>query len=354
MAIKYKWLADRLREQIKEYTRQGMSRLPSEQELCRRYRVSRQTVRAALSLLAEEGLIDKKRGSGSYITGLSADPSRNVIGLLVPNDQYYRYPQRINDIGSALARAGFSHKILSTDGRRDQERKILLSLLESPLRGIIAEPVQSALPNPNVSLYRRLMDKGTEILFVDSVYPGLSQVPCVKGDDLLGAELLVEYLVQQGHTAIGGIFQMDDLCGTERYQGFLDSMQRYGLEVPDEHICWFSTQNVIKLYKNLDAAFLSEMAKSSLRSCTAVICHNDLIAWALTRELTLAGYRLPEDLAVAAFDATYLSSSGLVAAATLAHTPPAPDARIARMMTDKLKGLPVRTQEIPWVLNIKR
>ena len=57
MAIKYKWLAGTLRDLIKKDVKNQINKLPSEQELCRRYHVSRQTVRQALNLLTQEGLI---------------------------------------------------------------------------------------------------------------------------------------------------------------------------------------------------------------------------------------------------------------------------------------------------------
>lgn len=41
MAIKYKWLAGRLRELIPGYIGNGRNKLPSEQELCAKYKVSR-------------------------------------------------------------------------------------------------------------------------------------------------------------------------------------------------------------------------------------------------------------------------------------------------------------------------
>lgn len=60
-------------EQIAEYLRdlvtdaQPGDRLPSEAELCARFGVSRMTARQAVQLLANDGLIDRKRGAGTFV-----------------------------------------------------------------------------------------------------------------------------------------------------------------------------------------------------------------------------------------------------------------------------------------------
>lgn len=69
MAIKYKWLVEQLREIISDSIQKGSNKLPTEQELAVRYRVSRQTVRAALAVLEDEREIRRIKGSGAYITG---------------------------------------------------------------------------------------------------------------------------------------------------------------------------------------------------------------------------------------------------------------------------------------------
>ena len=51
MAIKYKWLAGHLREQLPDYTANGIHRLPTEAAISQRYKVSRQTVRQALQFI---------------------------------------------------------------------------------------------------------------------------------------------------------------------------------------------------------------------------------------------------------------------------------------------------------------
>ena len=71
MALKYRTLADQLREEIRGQEWKAGRRLPTEAELSERFSVSRQTVRRALQLLAEEGVVQSRQGSGTYATGVT-------------------------------------------------------------------------------------------------------------------------------------------------------------------------------------------------------------------------------------------------------------------------------------------
>lgn len=353
MAIKYKWLTEQLRNIIQRNVEQGIEKMPSENELQSRYRVSRQTVRQSLAILEQEGLIEKRRGSGSYITGLSLDSSKNVIGILISSSTEYIYPGVLSDIHNVLSPEGFREEIFVTGNRTDTERQILLEILASPLRGIIVEGCKSALPNPNLDLYHKLMSKGCHVLFLYNYYQELSPCLYLKDDNLAGSSMLVSHLAEQGHTAIGGIFKYDDRQGIERFQGFAEAMRNNGLAVLDKHISWFGSRQLENLEQQHDTAFLKEIVQNALPSCTAVVCYNDEIAYWLIKELTLAGYTLPEDMALTSFDNTYLSNSDILSITTLLHKPHEMGTRIARMMITKLKGLPVTKQEVPWELVLK-
>lgn len=353
MAIKYKWLAERLELMIQKNIQTGVHRLPSEQELCRRYQVSRQTVRMALGLLEQKGLIDKKQGSGSYITGRSAEPQKNIIGVLISSDQEYIYPGVLNDIRSTLSDSGFSMQVFTTDNCVSCEREILQQMLKHPLRGLIVEGCKSALPNPNLDLYRRLMKKGCQIVFLYNYYPALTACPCIMDDNYGGSALLVRHLAAQGHTAIGGIFKGDDQQGIERYQGFVETMRDLELPVPDHQIFWYGTRQLDQLLQKKDTRFLRDIMEELLSSCTAVVCYNDVIAYYLVGELTLAGYRLPADMAVAAFDNTYFSNSDILTVTTLSHSPHEMGTKAAQTILHKLNGLPAVSQETRWKLNLK-
>lgn len=351
MAIKYKWLAIRLEDLIVSYIKKGLNQLPTEQALCEKYKVSRQTVRQALSLLETRGLITKKRGSGSYITGLSSDLSRNVVAVLVSSDTEYIYPGVLEDINRSLSDNGFSCKVFSTENRIDTERQILNSFLKKPVRGIIVEGCKSALPNPNLDLYRRLMRRGTAVVFLYNYYPTLAGCLYAKDDNLYGSSLLVQYLASQGHTSIGAVFKSDDMQGVERYQGFIEAMQGARLPINDRAIRWYDSYDLERLVHSHDTRFLKDMIHNSLTGCSAVVCYNDQIAYYLIQELRLSGFLIPEDLAVTSFDNTYLSSSDMLSMTTLSHRPHEMGTLAAEMMLHKLKGLPAVSQEVPWTLN---
>ena len=379
MAIKYKWLVEQLREIISDSIQNGINKLPTEQELTVRYRVSRQTVRAALAVLEDEREIRRIKGSGAYITGLSSLKDRNIVGILIPDEQQYEYPALINDIRVTLAAEGFSCKVYPTHNHVDQERQILQFLLKSPLRALIVEPVKSALPSPNTELYQRLIQRGTFILFLGCAYPQLSQIPVIYEDNLYGAGLLVQSLVEKGHSSIAGIFQMDDQRGLERYQGFLDAMQNQGLTVPDRNICWYTTQELDDFRQSRDISFLKKFLERITPDYTAFICEDDFIAWLLWEELSLgqekkiathaslssslqntgftaasAGHSFEATIALATFNTSYLTTSGLLCATTLTHQTHQPGTLAAQMSINKLKGLPVSSQEVPWQLSLPK
>jgi GntR family transcriptional regulator len=75
---KYQQIADRLRDQIDSGALQPGERLPSEPELVRQFDASRNTVRLALALLTNQGLVVTRQGLGTFVT----EPARPFTALL--------------------------------------------------------------------------------------------------------------------------------------------------------------------------------------------------------------------------------------------------------------------------------
>lgn len=347
---KYEKLAKELTQQIERSLKNGDPKLPTEAELCTRYQVSRQTVRAALSLLAKQGIVTSRQGSGSYATGLSLNRRLNLIPILVASSQESFYPHFLSDLRDALSGQGYELQVYSTDNNTSIERKHLSRLLENPPRGLIVEGCKSTLPNPNLDLYERLRSQGAFVLFLHNYYPALPDCVYIKDDNYYGGCLLAEHLASLGHTRIAGLFKMDDMQGPERYHGAASRLRDLGCEFEDSHIGWYTTPDMDALEKRQDTRFLTNFIQNQLSGCSAVICYNDEIAYWLIKELTYAGIQIPQELSVVSFGNSYLSDLSSVRITTLAHAPHELSDALAECMAQRLRGLPVVSQSVPWQL----
>ena len=77
--VRYRAIADELRGRVESGELGAGRLLPSESELSRAHAVSRVTVRRALELLRDEGLIDARQGFGWFV---ATDPVRQALGRL--------------------------------------------------------------------------------------------------------------------------------------------------------------------------------------------------------------------------------------------------------------------------------
>lgn len=65
--IKYEMIANKIRQRIQDGVYLADSLIPDQVSLAKEFKVSRMTVKKAMDVLAFEGLIFRKRGSGTYV-----------------------------------------------------------------------------------------------------------------------------------------------------------------------------------------------------------------------------------------------------------------------------------------------
>ena len=353
MATKYQILAERLREELLRSSGQAGYKLPTEQELAQQYRLSRQTVRHALALLAEEGLIRRQQGSGSYSTGLLPGAAPRQIAVVTSFLDDYIFPTILHDASDVLTRQGYSTVVYATANQVSVEREILRRLLEEPVSGLLVEGSKTALPTPNADLYQRLRQGGTPIVFLHGSYGGeLERIPCVADDNFGGGYLLARHLLDKGHREIAGIFKSDDIQGPQRYHGAVSAIRDSDLPIRDSRFLWYDTEDRRRLLETGDRSLLSEFLRTRLGDATAVICYNDEIAFHLIQTLLAAGRRVPGEVAVVSFDNSYLSQISPVPITSLSHR-----SRMGRAAAEQLlalmQGETVRSRALEWELMVR-
>ena len=348
MASKYERLAQLLRDELPRLRAAGTARMPSEAEIVQQYGVSRQTVRHALTLLEADGLIEKRRGSGTYLKeGEGVHSTQIAVVASYVND--YIFPNLLRDVQAVLANENYSVAVYATGNSVFEERKLLQRLLREPVAGILIEGVKTALPNPNLDLYEQLR-RNTPMVFLHGVYSDLADAVCIGDDNVGGGYQLTRHLLEQGHTQIAGIFKSDDIQGLRRYQGCMAALRDADLLQPDSHFHWYTTDDRWRLVEQRDPELLQRFLQQVSRDCTAVVCYNDEIAFYLIKELLRMGRRVPEDMAVVSFDNSYYSELSTIPITSLGHASHAVGRTAASGLLDMLRGQPCRSRRLPWEL----
>ena len=298
MQKKYERIVSWVQEEIANGSLHRGDKLPSENDLMERFGVSRQTVRRAMEELASSGVAEGRRGSGTYVTVNTrryAGKEIRIAVMLTYVDTYI-FPSIIKGIESVFSREGCTLQIAMTDNAVEKERMLLKEFIHTQsVDGIIAETVKSALPNPNMELYREVESLGIPVLFVNSYYKELA-IPHISMDDRRAGYLAAKHLAECGHTRIGGIFKADDGQGHLRYAGYTDALMEQEIKIRGDQIIWIDSEE-LRTMEEESPKFLKR-----LKGCTACVCYNDETAYKLVGIFQRAGRRVPDDLSVVGID----------------------------------------------------
>lgn len=350
MPPKYKIIADTLKNEIINDIYNDKMLLPTEQILCERFEASRQTIRQALSVLASEGLIEKRQGSGSHICDLNSSGAKSlkVIAVVTTYISDYIFPSILREIENVLSANACTPLLFATQNQVSNERKILKNLLSlDNLDGILVEGTKSGIPNPNIDLYKKLIEKQIPIVFLHSNYPELSECYSVLDDNYAGGKILVNYLYNKGHRKIAGIFKNDDIQGHKRYAGYIDTLCDLDLVFDDNQIFWYNTEFKNKLISDNTGI---ENIMNILNDCTAVICYNDEIASRLINHLIKKGIKIPQDISIVSFDNSHYSELSIPRITSLSHGIQNIGRIAAKLMIKLLNGEKSTSELVPWTL----
>ena len=350
MSTKYKVIAEDLRSQILLAKSLKPYKLPTEQELCRKYQVSRQTVRQALTTLEEEKLIKRRQGSGAYTIPQSEHLKEKKIVLLVSEENEYTYPAFISDIRSVLRIQGLTLTVCVTENNINIERSLLTEFLNQSISVLIIEGIQSAFSNPNIDLYEKMQLSGTQIVFINHDYPEIHNAACIQTEDVSGGCQLGEYLVANGFMNPAAILPDFSQNAKDRYFGLQTAYRDKQLSMPVQNIFWYSENDIRMLRLRQDTGFITDFIRRIVSKCDSILCYSDEIAYQLIKELSYAGYSVPSQISVVSFDNSYLCSLSRPPITSLGLPAHEPGYSLGNMIVDILHENKAENKTLPWKL----
>ena len=306
-APKYRKIFEQLREEILSGRFAATERFPSEEQLVRRFRVSRNTVRSALEDLKRAGIIETRNGAGTYLSTAMARAT-GAIGLIVPGFATGEiFPRICTQIMTDARRNGYATLFgdASTgapDVRTTQVLRLAHDYADRKVDGVILEPPE-LLPNAERTT-RTVLDifdrNGIPVVLLDrDITDGTRR----SGYDLVGINnfdvgyMLARHLVEQGAKSVHMLIRPGSAPTVrQRAQGVREALLDLGLRWGKSSLLEFEPDDE----KLVGRAFS--------RKVDAVVCGNDATAARLIGALGRIGRRVPQDILVAGVDDIRLST----------------------------------------------
>ncbi len=297
---KYKVVVDDIYEKIRNGFYKRGDRLPSEHILVDEYGFSRQTIRHSLEILESQGILDRKRGRGTYIVGINANRVRtHNVGLILTSAKHSS-SSTIASIEDFAFKNGYNVVLGVTNGKTETEARLLKNFIEKNIDGIIVQGAKSSFSCANKNIYELLEARKIPVVFINNYFDEIDEAVFVGSDDYKGAYDLTTYLILKGCDKIGAILKSDDMMGQRRYSGYCGSLSSHAIKLEENNIIWYATGDEPKLEKEESIKFFMK----SFKSCDGIICQNDRIAAHVIKTMLSQGLTVPDDKMICAFDGT--------------------------------------------------
>lgn len=222
----------------------------------------------------------------------------NTVGVIVPEMVTPFASQVINGIQSTLYAKGLKVIIAESNEDPKLEKENLLMMERFMVDGII---VSLCSYKENKEEYKRLLQAEMPMVFFDRIPHGM-EVSQVIVDDYMKAFFLVEHLIRSGRKRIVHLQGPDDVYNSiERARGYKDALSKFRLPIEEDML--------IKAGLGFkDGARAADLLVERGMPFDAVFAFTDTLAIGAMNRLRELNKKIPEEVAVASFSGTVLST----------------------------------------------
>ena len=212
--------------------------------------------------------------------------------------------------------------ILGSSGQDAERESTYLDLFEEQrVSGLLISPVGKVLPR-----LRRLRERGTQVVVVDR-RTGSREFSSVAVDDVLGGRLAATHLVGTGRRRLAFI---GGPHGLTQIKHRLRGAESVVADHPGTSLRFVETATMDADAGRQGAESL--LALPARERPDAIFAANDLVALGVLQALTLAGVRVPDDVAILGYDDIDFAASAAIPLSSIRQ----PRAEMGEVATDLL------------------
>ncbi len=288
------------------------SLLPSQIELAGRYKVSRDTVQRALSLLDEEGKVRRLPQGKTQVPvdigrqGLKSSERtvRGTIAAVWAAEPDYHIVEVRKGIARYAAEAGFDIKIFLSHGGHEKAMEVLSTLENQSVDGLILLPYG----HPDYAkAIQRLIERKFPLVCIDRLIEG-AETSCVHYDNTSGVYEATHYLINRYSRPVYYISNLpDNSTIVADYEGYRHAMADAGFagEI-STHACLGGTSDSDPRFWPLGKKWLG--TKDAIDQFfdkavfpASVLCLNDYVAQGVYETAAARNLKIGRDIYVVGF-----------------------------------------------------
>lgn len=337
----YVQIEQSLRRSIEGGALRAGDAVPTEADLCRQFRVSRSTVRQALSRLERDGLVTRIRGKGTFVRAAlppaqspTITGSEKIIGLIACRKDDTLQMEILLGLERAAKSRDYS-VIFSCSGESAAgEQQEIERMLQRGVKGMVVMPVSNCATTPGV---KRLVDSHMPFVLVDRYLTALS-TDFVTSDNYAGAYRATEHLVILGYRRLAfvciGDSELSTVSVEMRYKGFCGALDTYGLHelIQPAHKIDVDDEATV------DALLKSMRRMTACPLPPAIVAAHDAVALSFMRTAARLGLHAPRDYAIVGFDDLPIARDISVPLTTVTQQRFEMGYHAGHMLMDKIEG----------------
>lgn len=324
----YTQLADKIRQEIKDGKIKPGDKLMSESEMIKYYQIGRLTIREALSVLVNEGLLVKHHGKGTFCAAVPSDEKPLKFDLLLDTSDVYFIPYYLKSICAEFESR--QCEIVINDTKNDAEtiNRLLSEICSRGSDGVIIQPCSYAKESGmevTERLFAKLIRSEIPYIMIDGIYENVVPSYAVL-DEITVGELAAKCFNKYGHKHLCMIHNNKYKDSVLRMKGFVESLGHEPHLIDYESNFYEQFADMLKFHPEI----------------TGVFCYNDLAAKRCMDFLNTTDISVPDDISVISVDDTVIASAVSPPLTSIVHPKERMGTAVAAAMLD------IKDKKIEW------